>query len=111
MPEQGKTALLQNLQSIKLDRTQLTTFCQQHHIYKLALFGSILRDDFRPDSDVDFLAEFLPHHTPGFIGLVRMENELSKMIGRKADLRTPQELSHYFRQEVMNESVVQYEQD
>lgn len=106
-----KTILLQNLQSIELDRTQLTKFCQRHHIRKLSLFGSILRDDFRPESDVDFLVEFLPEQTPGFIGLVKMENELTRMIGRKADLRTPQELSCYFRQEVIDESIVQYEQD
>jgi uncharacterized protein len=95
VPEQ-KAPLLQNLQNIKLDRAQLTQFCQRHHIRKLALFGSILREDFCPESDVDFLVEFLPDQTPGFIGLVRMENELTQMIGRKADLRTPQELSHYF---------------
>lgn len=110
MPEL-KNALLQNLQNIRLDRAQFTEFCQRHHIRKLSLFGSILRDDFGPDSDVDFLAEFFPDQTPGFVGLVRMENELTQIIGRKADLRTPQELSRYFRQDVIDESVVQHEQD
>lgn len=106
MPE----TVLRNLCSIGLDRTQLTEFCQRHHIRKLSLFGSILRDDFCSESDVDFLVEFLPDYTPGLIGLVRMENELTQMLGRKADLRTPQELSRYFRQEIIDESVVQYEQ-
>ncbi|NJN56540.1 MAG: nucleotidyltransferase family protein [Leptolyngbyaceae cyanobacterium SL_5_9] len=103
--------LEKNLTHITLDRTQLAEFCQTHGIRKLSLFGSILREDFNPDrSDVDFLVEFLPNATPGFFGLVGMENELSTMIGRKADLRTPQELSRYFRQEVMDEAMPQYEQ-
>lgn len=102
--------LAQNLAHITLDRAQLTEFCQKHHIRKLSLFGSILRDDFNPErSDVDFLVEFLPQATPGFFGLVGMENELSTMIGRKADLRTAQELSKYFRQEVIDEAITQYE--
>ncbi len=103
--------LAQNLAHITLDRAQLAAFCQKHGIRKLSLFGSILRDDFNPDrSDVDFLVEFLPNATPGFFGLVGMENELSTMIGRKADLRTAQELSKYFRQDVIDQAITQYEQ-
>jgi predicted nucleotidyltransferase len=76
---------------------------------KLSLFGSVLREDFRPDSDVDVLVEFEEGHTPGFFGLARMEEELSKLLGgRKVDLRTPQDLSRYFREEVLASAAVQY---
>lgn len=103
--------LEKNLAHITLDRAQLVAFCRKHPIRKLSLFGSILRKDFNPDrSDVDFLVEFLPEARIGYFELIRMENELSAMIGRKADLRTPQELSKYFRQEVIDEAIIQYEQ-
>lgn len=109
-PISSSPTLEKNLAHITLDRTQLTAFCQKHQIRKLSLFGSILREDFNPDrSDVDFLVEFLPNAMPGFFGLVGMETELSAMIGRKADLRTAQELSRYFRQAVIDEAVLQYE--
>lgn len=75
---------------------------------KLSLFGSILRDDFSPESDVDFLVEFEQGQTPGYIALAGMEIELSEIIGRKADMRTPNELSRHFRQEVLDLAVVQY---
>jgi hypothetical protein len=91
-----------------LPQQQLTEFCQRHHIRKLSLFGSVLRDDFTEASDIDFLVEFEPNHIPGYFRLTAMEIELSELIGRKADLRTPNELSHYFRQQVLQESVVQY---
>jgi uncharacterized protein len=96
---------------IQIPQQQLSEFCQRHHIRKLALFGSVLRDDFTSSSDVDFLVEFEPNHTPGYLRLAGMESELSEMIGRKADLRTAGELSHYFRQEVIETAVVQYDQD
>lgn len=89
---------------------KIAEFCRRHHVRKLALFGSVLRDDFRPDSDVDVLVEFEPGHIPGFFGLFDMEEELSKFLGgRKADLRTPQDLSRYFRDEVVAHAQVQYE--
>jgi len=72
---------------IDIPRKDLPEFCQRHHIRRISLFGSILRDDFRPESDVDFLVEI----------------ELSELIGRKVDLRTAQELSRYFRDEVLTE--------
>lgn len=107
----GSPILEKNLTHITLDRAKLATFCQKHGIRKLSLFGSILREDFNPErSDVDFLVEFLPETRIGYFELVRMENELSATIGRKADLRTPQELSKYFRQEVIDEAITQYEQ-
>jgi predicted nucleotidyltransferase len=76
---------------------------------RLSLFGSVLRDDFQADSDIDFLVEFEPGNVPGLIGYCRMERELSELIGnRKVDLRTPQELSKYFRDEVLAQAEVQY---
>lgn len=68
----------------------------------------MLRYDLRPDSDVHFLVEFEPEHITVFIRLAGMEIELSEIVGRKADLRTPAELSRYFRQEVLDSAVVQY---
>lgn len=87
---------------------KISEFCHFHHIQKLSLFGSILRQDFGPDSDVDFLVEFEPAHIPGLLKIAAMEQELSQIVGRKADLRTPNDLSRYFRQEVMEEAVPQY---
>jgi predicted nucleotidyltransferase len=95
---------------ISVSQEKLVEFCQRHHIRRLAFFGSVLRDDFRPDSDVDVLVEFAPGHTPGLITLAGMEIELSELLGRKADMRTPADLSRYFRQEVLDSAQVQYEQ-
>ena len=89
------------LLSIDILKDKLEEFCKKYHIRKLSLFGSVLRDDFSPESDVDFLVEFEEGKTQGF-GIVRMERELSAMISRTADLRTPKELSHYFRQNVLS---------
>jgi hypothetical protein len=75
------------------------------------LFGSILRDDFRPQSDIDVLVEFEPQYVPGLLRLAGMERELSALLGnRKVDLRTPQDLSRYFRDEVLATAEVQYAQ-
>ena len=95
---------------INLPQLALANFCQRHHIRKLSLFGSVLREDFRPDSDVDFLVEFEPEHIPGLIRLAGMELELSDLIQRKADLRTPNDLSRYFRDDVLQSAIVQYDQ-
>src|SRR3989449_10711391 len=93
---------------IPIDRDAVTAFCRRHHIKRLALFGSVLRDDFRPDSDVDVLVEFEPEHIPGLIRFAGMELELSQLLGgRKVDLNTPQFLSPYFRDEVLEEAAVQ----
>ncbi len=84
-------------------------FCRQYHIRKLSLFGSALRQELRPDSDIDFLVEFDPEHIPGLLALARMERELSVILGgRKVDLRTPEDLSRYFRQQVMETAKVTY---
>jgi predicted nucleotidyltransferase len=95
---------------IKLPRESVADFCQRNYITKLALFGSVLRDDFRSDSDVDVLVEFEPEHIPGLFRIARLERELSALFGgRKVDLRTPQDLSRYFRNQVIATAEVQYE--
>jgi len=93
---------------IELPKERIKEFCKRHHIRKLSLFGSALRDDFSPESDLDILVEFDPAHIPGFIRLAGMEIELTEILGRKADMRTAQDLSRYFRDEVLNSSKVQY---
>ncbi len=90
-----------------IPKSQLTEFCRQHHIKKLSLFGSVLRPYFRPESDIDVLVEFEPGHVPGF-AIVAMENELSQLVGCKIDLRTPKDLSRYFREQVIREAEVYY---
>ena len=94
---------------IELPQATLNHFCQQHHIRKLSVFGSVLRDDFGPQSDVDFLVEFESNHIPGLIRLAGIELELSQIIHRKADLRTPKDLSRYFRDDILSTAVVQYD--
>lgn len=93
---------------IPVDRRKIADFCRRHHIRKLALFGSVLRDDFRPDSDVDVVVEFEPGHAPGW-EFFDMEEELSQVLGRKADLNTPGFLSRFFRQRVLTEAETQYD--
>ena len=93
---------------ISVPKEQIAEFCRRNHIRRLALFGSVLRDDFRPESDVDVLVEFEPGFHIGFLGLAHMERELSELLGRKVDLRTPNELSRYFRDEVVRSSLVEY---
>jgi uncharacterized protein len=88
---------------------RLAAFCRRRHIRRLAFFGSVLRPDFRPDSDVDVLVEFEPAGLPGLFGMARMERELSELVGgRKVDLRTAEDLSPYFRQSVLNEAEDRY---
>lgn len=93
---------------LEIPREQVAAFCHKHHIRRLSLFGSVLRDDFRPDSDVDVLVEFEPGHTAGFLRMAGLELELSEMLKRKADVRTAGELSRYFRNEVVASAEVQY---
>ncbi len=92
---------------VKLPNQKIADFCRRHNIRKLAVFGSALREDFRPDSDLDVLVEFEPGHTPG-LAFFGMEQELSELLGRKVDLNTPQFLSPYFRDKVLAEAQVQY---
>jgi len=95
------------LHGVDIPEGKIADFCRRHHIRKFALFGSILRDDFSPDSDVDVLVEFDPEHIPG-LAFFGMEEELSQMLGRKVDLNTREWLSPYFRQQVQQEALVQY---
>jgi predicted nucleotidyltransferase len=98
-------------QRIKVDQGRLGEFCRQHHIARLSFFGSVLRDDFSPDSDIDVLVEFEEGHTPGFLRVAQIERELSVLLdNRKVDLRTFQDLSRYFRTEVLATAEVQYAQ-
>jgi predicted nucleotidyltransferase len=93
---------------IPIDRQQIAEFCRRNRIRRLSLFGSVLRRDFGPDSDVDVLVEFEPEAKVGFIRLAGMERELSEVLGRKADIRTANDLSPYFRNEVLAAAEVQY---
>jgi predicted nucleotidyltransferase len=93
--------------SIIIDREKISDFCRRHHIRKLALFGSVLREDFRPGSDVDVLVEFEQGHVPG-LAFFSMERELSKILNHKVDLNTPKFLSPYFRDQVLAEAEAQY---
>ena len=87
---------------------EINAFCGKHHIARLSFFGSVLTERFSDESDVDVLVEFEPDHTPGLIRLCGMERELSGILGRKVDMRTPGDLSRYFREEVVRTAMVQY---
>jgi predicted nucleotidyltransferase len=91
-----------------ISKNKLAKFCKKHHIRKLSLFGSALRGELGPKSDIDLLVEFENGYVPGLITLSGMEIELTEIIGRKVDLRTPRELSRYFREQVVNAAQVQY---
>lgn len=93
---------------ITINREMIAAFCQRNQIQRLSLFGSVLRDDFRADSDVDVLVEYEPDAPIGLFEMARQERELSGLLGRKVDLRTPEDLSRYFRQEVLAEAEVQF---
>lgn len=96
---------------LAINREKIAEFCEHHHIRRLAIFGSALRDDFTADSDVDVLVDFVPRHVPGFFGLFDMEEEMSVIFGgHKVDIRTPEDLSRYFRDKVIAKSEVQYVQ-
>jgi hypothetical protein len=97
-------------QNVSFPKERIEGFCHKHHIRKLALFGSVLSDNFRPDSDVDVLVEFETGYPVGLIRLAGIERELSEILGRPVDLRTPLELSPYFREEVVHSAEVQYAQ-
>ncbi|MDZ7361143.1 MAG: nucleotidyltransferase family protein [candidate division KSB1 bacterium] len=95
---------------ISIPKESIAAFCKRNHIRKLAIFGSILRNDFGPDSDIDVVVEFDPQHIPGYIRLAGMELELSEILGHKVDLNTPNMLSRYFREQVLAQAEVQYAQ-
>jgi predicted nucleotidyltransferase len=95
--------------NLVIPKDAIADFCRRHHIRKLAVFGSALREDFAPDSDVDVLAEFQEGWTPGF-AFFDMQDELTWLLGRRVELHTPNFLSRYFRQKVIKEAEVQYAQ-
>lgn len=93
---------------ISIKEGEIAEFCRKHHIKKLSLFGSVLREDFTPDSDIDVLVEFESGHVPG-LAFFDIEHKLCHLLGRKVDLHTPQFLSRYFRDEVLSEAEVLYD--
>jgi predicted nucleotidyltransferase len=96
---------------ITLPYEAIAAFCQQHPIRRLSLFGSVLRDDFTPESDVDVLVEFAPNAGVGYFELVQMQIELSAIFGREVDLLTPNALSRQFRERVLSAAQVVYEKE
>jgi hypothetical protein len=88
---------------LSIDRAAVSEFCERHHIARLALFGSVIRDDFRPESDIDVLVEFQPGIRVG-LAFIQMQDELSAVLGRTVDLHTPASLSKYFRDQVLREA-------
>jgi len=94
---------------LAIPKERLAAFCREHGIRRLAIFGSALGEDFAPNSDIDILVEFEQGRIPGLFGVARLERELSSVFdGRKVDLRTPEDLSRYFRKSVVAEAEVQY---
>ncbi len=94
--------MMKNRSRIRVSKRKIVEFCERNHIRSLSFFGSVLRDDFTSNSDIDLLVEFDPANVPGLFDLVRMEEELSYIFnGRKVDMRTPRDLSRYFRNDVL----------
>jgi len=94
---------------VSIPQNKLAAFCRRNHIRKLSLFGSALRDDFGPESDIDLLVEYEPDAVVTLLDMAAQELELSELLGRQVDLRTPNELSQYFRQRVLATAQTQYE--
>ena len=98
------------LPKIAIDPVLMADFCRRHHIQRLQYFGSVLRDDFRPDSDVDVLVEFEPGHTPGW-EIIDIEDELGRLLGgRKVDMVNPRFLNRRLRDRILDDAQVQYDQ-
>jgi len=93
----------------KIPKSKLMEFCKKNHIRKLSVFGSAIRGELQPDSDIDLLVEFEEGFTPGLFSIIKMEMQLTEMLGRKVDLRTPEDLSQYFRDEVVQNAKLQYQ--
>jgi len=100
--------MMKKRRHIEVPKEKIEEFCKRHHIRKLSLFGSAVRNDLRSESDLDLLVEFHPAHIPGLIRLAGIEIELSEILGCKVDMRTAQDLSRYFREEVLKSAKVQY---
>ncbi|MBP6875059.1 MAG: nucleotidyltransferase family protein [Candidatus Eisenbacteria bacterium] len=94
---------------IPIDREAIAEICRRHHIVRLALFGSVLREDFRPESDVDVLVEFEPDHVPGFFGLHRIAEEISSLFdNRRVDLLTFRSLHPRLKDKILASAEIQY---
>ena len=93
---------------VAIPADRIAAFCRSHGVARLSLFGSVLRDDFGPQSDIDVLVEFLPDRTPGLFRFAGMELELMRMLGRKVHLCTPNDISRYIRDQVLREARLQY---
>ena len=108
-PSEGRWFVVAKLR-IQVAEEELADFCRRHHIRKLSVFGSVVRDDFTPEGDIDFLVEFEPEHVPGLITLTGMEVELSDLLGRrKVEMMTREGLSPYIRDEVIASARALYE--
>lgn len=94
---------------LRIDKKKIGLFCRKHHVVFLALFGSILTSHFSSSSDVDILVKFERNHIPNLLDLVDIESELSSILGRQVDLKTPNELSPYFREEVISKAMTIYD--
>ncbi len=108
-PKQKLVSALQTSSRVHIDRQRLENFCRKHALHRLSFFGSVLREDFGSDSDVDVLAEFMPGRTPGFLRLFEMQDELSEILGRRTDLMTREDLSPYFRDDVLRTAEMFYD--
>lgn len=96
--------------AIPIPEAEIRDFCHRHHVRRLALFGSVLRDDFSPDSDIDVLVEFHPDHVPGYITLGFLADELSALFGhREIDLLTPKAIIPPLRDRIVTHSHTLYE--
>jgi predicted nucleotidyltransferase len=93
----------------KISVEKLAEFCRKNHIKRLSVFGSAIKGLLRPDSDIDLLVEFEQNHTPGLFSIIKMEIELTEALGRKVDMRTVEDLSQYFRNEVTRNAELQYQ--
>src|SRR2546422_4259216 len=97
-----------NRQSVTIPKERIAEFCQRHRIRWLALFGSVLRDDFRPDSDVDVLIEFEPNRRYTYFTLAQVEEDLSVLLGRKVDVHVPKTLHPFLRDKVLGQAEALY---
>jgi len=101
--------MMQRKVHINVPSEKIAAFCHSNFIKKLSLFGSVIHNNFGPNSDIDILVEFQPDHIPGFFKLARLRRDLSQIFnGRKVDLLTPEGISQYFRDDVLADAVVQY---
>ncbi len=100
---------MNELTSTSLPLEAIRAFCARHPIKHLSLFGSALRDELKPESDIDLLVEYVPDARISYFDMAQQEIDLSQIIGRRVDLRTPQELSRYFRQQVIESARLVYE--